>query len=64
MSLREDIIAMELHSANGTLREWFEGTAPILFYPCVPLKPDVRRLPRPVPLKLMPAGAFSERDKS
>lgn len=30
MSLREDIAAMERHSDNGTLREWFEGTAPAL----------------------------------
>ena len=30
MSLRDDIEAMERHSRHGTLREWFEGTAPIL----------------------------------
>ncbi len=30
MSLRDDLNAMERHSHNGTLREWFEGTAPIL----------------------------------
>lgn len=30
MSLRDDLDAMERHKANGTLREWFLGTAPIL----------------------------------
>lgn len=30
MSLREDLEAMERHQRNGTLKEWFEGTAPIL----------------------------------
>lgn len=26
----DDLDAMERHQRNGTLREWFEGTAPIL----------------------------------
>lgn len=30
MSLSEDIETMEHHRANGTLREWFLGTAPML----------------------------------
>lgn len=30
MSLREDLEVMERHSRNGTLKEWFEGTAPRL----------------------------------
>ena len=30
MSLRDDLDAMERHQRNGTLKEWFEGTAPIL----------------------------------
>jgi hypothetical protein len=30
MGLRDDIAAMERHDRNGTLRQWFEGTAPAL----------------------------------
>lgn len=30
MSLRDDLEAMERHQENGTLKEWFEGTAPRL----------------------------------
>lgn len=30
MGLRDDIQIMERHKANGTLKEWFEGTAPSL----------------------------------
>jgi hypothetical protein len=30
MGMRDDIEAMERHAANGTLKEWFEGTAKAL----------------------------------
>ncbi|MDE4297177.1 hypothetical protein PXK56_18495 [Phaeobacter gallaeciensis] len=38
MGLRDDIEAMERHSRNGTLKEWFEGTAPQL--PSEPMPSD------------------------
>lgn len=39
MSLKDDLAIMERHERNGTLREWFEGTAPMLPpepWPCDP----------------------------
>lgn len=30
MGLRDDLEIMERHQRNGTLRQWFEGTAPQL----------------------------------
>lgn len=30
MSLSDDLAAMQRHQDNGTLREWFNGTAPAL----------------------------------
>lgn len=42
MGLRDDIEAMERHSRNGTLKEWFEGTAPILPPDPAPTDPSAR----------------------
>ena len=38
MGLRDDIAAMELHQRNGTLSDWWKGTAPVL--PRDPDQPD------------------------
>lgn len=43
MGLRDDIEAMERHQQNGTLKEWFEGTAPILPIDDNPTDPTTRR---------------------
>lgn len=42
MGLRDDIDAMERHSRNGTLKEWFEGTAPQLHSEEPVLDPSAR----------------------
>lgn len=42
MGLRDDIEAMERHSRNGTLKEWFEGTAPSLPPEPMPCDPSAR----------------------
>lgn len=42
MGLRDDIEAMERHKANGTLKEWFQGTAPILPPEPMPSDPTAR----------------------
>jgi hypothetical protein len=38
MGLRDDLDAMQRHKGNGTLKQWFEGTAPKL--PAEPMPID------------------------
>jgi|GEM_PF-4126961 len=44
MSLRDDIDAMERHADNGTLKEWFEGTAPILDIEGRVIAPSIKQI--------------------